>query len=190
MSARVPRRVADLVALCFLGALLMVLVLSADARAAEQLSCTGSETNTYNPGLHLRSQTVSATIALDFSSCTSVTDPTVTSGSSSGASSSSASCLSVLAGPGRTLTRTVHWSNGQSSTLQYDTLVDGALGALVITTTGAVVSGGVHRRLGGLRRHPRGRPVGLPVRGWSDLASRADHAQRARRLGTNLRRCA
>jgi hypothetical protein len=109
----------------------------ADALTVD-VSCQGSTSIDYNPGLLLTPQLVQYRESDQFSTCTSV-DPTVTAGSLKTEATLMASCLQPL-GTGDGLF-TINWNNLQSSTINATFTVTSAGGIVTSVANGVVVSG-------------------------------------------------
>jgi hypothetical protein len=109
----------------------------ADALTVD-VSCLGSTTIDYHPGLLLTPQLVQYSETDQFSSCTSV-DPTLTAGSLPIEASLVVSCLEPLGtGDGRYI---INWNNLQSSTIDATFTVTLVGGTLTSVGSGVVVSG-------------------------------------------------
>ncbi|MFF4344199.1 hypothetical protein ACFY00_30265 [Kitasatospora sp. NPDC001540] len=119
-------------------------LLASPAHAAGVLdtTCTppSSSTTTYSPPLTLTPQPSSSTLSYQFGPCVSLSQPAVTSGTSTRTNpASSRSCLDLLGVSAGTLTIT--WNTGQTSTLSVNVTSTRAGAALVVTQTGTVTSG-------------------------------------------------
>jgi hypothetical protein len=111
----------------------------AHAGGALDLTCQGTQKVTYGSGLVLAPKQVIYTAQDDFTSCTSVQDPSIKSGTYRSTAQSLLSCLGVLT-PGAG-TKTFTWSNGQTSVFTYTSSATQALGQTVMTLTGTITSG-------------------------------------------------
>jgi hypothetical protein len=129
-----------LAALC-LSALALAFA-SAPAGAVELLRCTGSDTVHYSPGLTLRRTLQTVSYENDYSSCLS-SDPTLTSGELDETVQYEASCLEPLGGVGSplSLTNTIVWDNGNSTTYQGSYTLTYVGGSVIATVLARVVSG-------------------------------------------------
>lgn len=106
--------------------------------AAESVTCTGTETVSYDPGLTFTQQTVHAVVTGILAPCTS-SNPAVTSGTYGEDFHPTLSCLTLLSGrPGE---RTFHWSNGQTSTFAFNRVLNNAGGSTTVTFTGTITVG-------------------------------------------------
>ncbi|MDX6742258.1 hypothetical protein [Actinocorallia sp. A-T 12471] len=104
------------------------------------LTCGGTHTVTYDPGLRLFGQTVDIAFTDSFTSCSALSDPTLTSGLLTGSVTlPNYSCLSPVNTDD--IDETVTWNNGQSSTFHYSRVYGSVDGNSVITSTGTVTSG-------------------------------------------------
>jgi hypothetical protein len=112
------------------------------ARAAHALSldvtCAGTETVTYSPGVLLTPQSVHVTVTGILAPCTS-SDSTVVSGTYMEDFTATLSCATLLSG--RAGTRTFKWSGGQSSTFAFNRALNNVGGQTTVTFTGAVTDG-------------------------------------------------
>ena len=116
-----------------------VLTAAAPAQAASvDVTCTGTETVGYQPGLTLTSKTVAATVDGILSPCVSP-DPDLIAGTYAQAFTATLSCATVLGG--LAATRVFHWNNGQSSTFAYHRAINNAAGQTTVTFTGTITSG-------------------------------------------------
>ena len=102
------------------------------------VSCVGTETVTYQPGLLLTVQSVAVTVNGILAPCTS-SDPAITSGTYLQNFTATLSCSTVFAG--LAATRVFQWSNGQSSTFSYNRAINNVGGQTTVTFTGTIVSG-------------------------------------------------
>jgi hypothetical protein len=102
------------------------------------VTCAGTETVTYQPGLLLTSQTVNATVNGILAPCTS-SDPNITSGTYLQNFTATLSCGTLFAG--LAATRVFNWSNGQSSSFSYNRAINDVGGQTTVTFTGTIVSG-------------------------------------------------
>lgn len=129
-----------------LGALVAALLLgvaAAPAQALDQVTCAGTQTSTYNPGLQLlTTQTVTATVATHYGTCVSAADPAIHSASPTLVQrQATLSCVALLSSAPAPGTVTYTWDNGRTSTFQYTNSLTQAAGLLTVTATGSIVSG-------------------------------------------------
>lgn len=102
------------------------------------VTCAGTATATYNPGLTNTPHSTSFTLADDDALCLS-SDPSITSGSDSTAFDiPSASCSALTAGG---YLETVNWDNGSQSVIFYGTADVDVQESVVVVATGDVISG-------------------------------------------------
>jgi hypothetical protein len=119
-----------------------VLVGTAPANAGVlDVTCTppSSNLNSYNPPLTTTPRTVTVSTTALYGPCVSVSQPAITSGSRTAGFTVTASCLDLL-DPG-TITYTITWNTGQSSTITSNYTVVAAGAVLTIASTGVVTSG-------------------------------------------------
>ena len=102
------------------------------------VTCVGTETVTYQPGLLLAPQTVQVVVTGILAPCTS-SDAGVTASSYQESFATTLSCSTLFAG--RTGTRVFHWSNGQSSTFSFNRAINDVGGQTTVTFAGTIVSG-------------------------------------------------
>jgi hypothetical protein len=108
--------------------------------AAAQLTCLiGTHSESYAPGLTNTTRLTVGTVAENVSGCLSLTQPAITSGTSSGSFASPNSCNNLLAGGPSTQTFT--WNTGQTSTFSFNTLVNIVAGQIVLVSNGTVTAG-------------------------------------------------
>lgn len=108
--------------------------------AAADLVCSGTETDTYSPGLRLTPQTETITVDAIYTSCTSTSDHTIASGQNHRSPTIPAySCLSLLQSASGTLT--FQWNNGHTSTFSYNRTATNSAGVYVVTQTGTITEG-------------------------------------------------
>ncbi len=106
--------------------------------ASVDVACIGSEAAAYQPGVLLTPQTVKVSVTGLLSPCTSAV-PAITAGTYTDNPTTTLSCDTLLAG--RTGSRVLHWSNGQSSTFTYNRAINNAGGQTTVTFTGPITSG-------------------------------------------------
>lgn len=114
---------------------------SASAATGGSITCTGTETATYSPGLTLVPRTVTLNVAATFNPCIS-TNPAIASGAAGtppGGVPARLGCLSVLApASGEAVIR---WNNGTSSRYSFNRTSQTVAGQLISTATGKVIAG-------------------------------------------------
>lgn len=109
------------------------------AQAATNVTCLGTSTITFNPGLTLLTKAV-AYNASDSYNCTS-TDPTITSGSNVRQNVLPLSCLTVANLFNSANAFTITWSNSQTSTASGTFTVNSVGGTIVVIAQGTVTAG-------------------------------------------------
>lgn len=106
-----------------------VVVTAPAARAAtELLSCVGSGANTYQPGVTAQPRVVSITSSANYGPCASTGSPAITSGGYAIVANGLVSCL----GGGVSITVTITWNTGETTTVA-------AVGLVVLRPTNEVV---------------------------------------------------
>jgi hypothetical protein len=109
------------------------------AHAAQaDVTCAGTETVTYQPGLLLTSQQVHVDVTGILAPCGS-SDSGITAGSYTESFMATLSCSTLFAG--RAGTRVFTWSNGQTSTFSFNRALNNVGGQTTVTFTGAITSG-------------------------------------------------
>ena len=98
-----------------------------------------SNLNSYDPPMTNAPQVVSVSTTALYGPCVSLSQPAITSGSRTAGFTTTASCLDLLE-PG-TITYTVTWNTGQSSTITSNYTAAAAGAVLTIVATGVVTSG-------------------------------------------------
>lgn len=106
--------------------------------AVADLTCPGTESVTFTPGLLLTTQQVTVHTSRQWGPCVS-SDPTVSSGSDAETFVNTISCLSLAAAGTGTLTFT--WSNKHTSTFAFTKTVSHPVGQTVVTYTGNITAG-------------------------------------------------
>jgi len=106
--------------------------------AATDLTCAGTESVTFSPGLLLTPQQVTLHTNRQWGPCVS-SDAAVTSGFDAETFVNTISCLSLATAGTGTLTFT--WSNGRTSTFMFNKSVSHPIGQTVVTYTGTIVAG-------------------------------------------------
>jgi len=102
------------------------------------VTCAGTDTITYQPGLLLTPQTVGVATTKILAPCTS-SDPTITAGTMQSAFTATLSCSTLFAG--RSGTEILSWSNRRSSTFTFNRAVNDVGGQTTVTQTGSITSG-------------------------------------------------
>ena len=105
------------------------------------ITCSGSETLTYNPGLKLFERTVTLDVLANFGPCVS-TNPAIQSGTAAtppGGVPAKLSCLNPLDLPSGVAS--IRWNNGTKSRYSFNQVTSTLAGQLVATTTGTVIEG-------------------------------------------------
>lgn len=106
--------------------------------ATLDVTCAGTETAGYQPGLLLTPQQTNVTVNGVLAPCTS-SDSAITSGTYHQSFAATLSCSTILAP--LSATRVFTWSNGQTSTFSYNRAINNAAGQTTVTFTGTIVSG-------------------------------------------------
>jgi len=124
------------------GAFLFALAAMASPAAAQggDIQCQGTHSVSYNPGLLFTPGFTTLTRSTIYSLCTSISDPAITYGLTSGTSSFQASCLNLLAGP-PSATWILTWNTGETSEWLYSSSTQNVSGTIVQTQTGVIVAG-------------------------------------------------
>ncbi len=112
---------------------------AAAAPAGATTLCTGQQNETFAPGLTNTTQTTTFTATRTLSTCLSLADPTITSGSASTTINAPFNCQSVLANGSST--STIHWSNGQTSTFSFTYTATTVNGTDQTQETGTITAG-------------------------------------------------
>jgi hypothetical protein len=101
--------------------------------------CTVSNNTTYSPGLRLVAAPQHVTFAVGYSNCISISQPSITGGTRSGAVDLTLSCLATpVSGP---QTSTITWNTGQTSTFNGTGTAAVVAGQLVFTWIGTITAG-------------------------------------------------
>ncbi|MEV8443945.1 hypothetical protein AB0425_41780 [Actinosynnema sp. NPDC051121] len=124
----VRRAVAGVVVAVVVAAGAAALAPAARAADTELLSCTGTGANTYQPGVITQPRTVAISSVAEYSSCVSSGSPTITSGGYSAAANGLVSCLAG----GVSITVTITWNTGETTTVA-------AVGLVVLRPANEVV---------------------------------------------------
>jgi len=133
----VTRRLLAALAAVPLAAGLMLTAPSAHA-AGLDVTCTGTETVTYQPGLLLFTQNAAVGVTGILAPCSS-TNPAVTAGNYQENFTAALSCSTLLSG--RAGTRVFHWSDGQTSTFAFNRALNNVGGQVTVTFTGNITAG-------------------------------------------------
>lgn len=121
-----------------LFAALVPLAPAAHAAAAD-ITCVGTETQTFSPGLLLTPQTETLTVHSIYSPCVSAGDPSITFGTTDFSLTLPLSCLDL---PGsKSGAMFFNWSNGSQSTFSFNRIVTIVGGDLVVAETGVITAG-------------------------------------------------
>ncbi|MGW7271731.1 hypothetical protein ACWGH5_14515 [Streptomyces sp. NPDC054864] len=117
---------------------------SADANASTQaldtLTCTGTSTTTYDPPITSATASSTRTIDQTYGPCVGTGGAAaITGGTHNSSNTTSRSCLQLLSTA--TVSWTIHWSNGQSSTVTAQRVSNLAAAVFTNTFTGSVTSG-------------------------------------------------
>lgn len=127
--------------LCALFLSSLAIGVSSAYAAGGSITCTGTETATYNPGLQLTTRTVTLNVAAKFGPCVS-SNPAISSGTAGtppGGVSAQLSCLNVLdSSSGQSV---LHWNNGTTSRYSFTRSSSTVAGQLVTTASGTVIAG-------------------------------------------------
>ncbi|HET9225330.1 MAG TPA: hypothetical protein VFR31_01570, partial [Thermoanaerobaculia bacterium] len=123
-------------------ALLLALAATASPATAQggDIQCQGTHTASFNPGLRLTPGIVNLTSATIYSICTSLSNPEITYGLSSGTGMFPASCLDLLGGP-PSATRIITWNTGETSKWLFSESSQNISGTIVQTQVGVIVEG-------------------------------------------------
>jgi hypothetical protein len=111
------------------------------AYADESITCVGTESLTYSPGLKLRKTTVTLHVTGTFSPCVS-TNPAIESGITGtppGGVPAALACMNLLSSSDGEAV--IHWNNGTTSRYSFYTSSQTVAGQLISTTTGQVIAG-------------------------------------------------
>ncbi|WP_069161116.1 hypothetical protein [Nocardia altamirensis] len=108
------------------------------AAVSVDVTCEGTETATYEPGLRQTAQPVSYAVNGVLSACSS-SDPSIIAGTYGEQSSATLSCATFFAEASGT--RVFRWSDGRSSTFAFDRAIKDAGGQSTVTLTGTIVKG-------------------------------------------------
>jgi hypothetical protein len=136
-ESTVIRRLAA--ALCTLPLTAGLMLTAPAARAAAlDVTCVGTETVAYQPGLLLTTQSAHTSVTGILAPCSS-SDSAITSGNYQEDFTTTLSCSTLLAG--RSGTRIFSWSNGHSSTFAFNRAINNVAGQTTVTFTGEITSG-------------------------------------------------
>jgi len=103
------------------------------------ITCAGTETQMFAPGLLLTPQTVALTVHSIYSPCVSTVDPSITFGTTDFGFASTLSCLDLLKSSAGTMA--FNWSNGAQSTFSFNRSATTVGGELVVSETGVITAG-------------------------------------------------
>ncbi|MFJ5032823.1 hypothetical protein ACIQB5_33210 [Streptomyces sp. NPDC088560] len=131
-------RKLPLVTAVVVGLASATLIAPAAHAATVDVTCAGTETVRYDPGLLLIPETVHGDVTGILAPCSS-SDRGLTTGNYQESFSTSLSCATLLAP--RTGTRVFHWSNGQTSTFTFNRALNNVAGQTTVTLTGDITSG-------------------------------------------------
>lgn len=127
---------SGVIAVCLAG----VVATSTPAAASPALvTCAGTTTVAFSPGLNNTPQTVSVSGQDTASVCLSLTHPELTGFAGPFSGTATQSCTSLFAGGSGT--ETLYWNNGQSSSWSYTNSFSNVNGTKIGTSTGPIVSG-------------------------------------------------
>ncbi|MFI6090575.1 hypothetical protein [Streptomyces sp. NPDC051218] len=113
---------------------------SASAQALDTLTCTGTSTTTYDPPITSATASSTRTIDQTYGPCVGTGGAAaITGGTHNSSNTTSRSCLQLLSTA--TVSWTIHWSNGQSSTVTAQRVSNLAAAVFTNTFTGSVTSG-------------------------------------------------
>jgi hypothetical protein len=121
-----------------LFAALVPLAPAAHAAVAD-ITCAGTETEMFSPGLLLAPQTVTLTVHSIYNPCVSIGDLSITFGTTDFSVPGMFSCLDLL--EPRSGTMTFDWSNGRQSTFSFNRSATTIGGELVVSETGVITAG-------------------------------------------------
>jgi hypothetical protein len=107
------------------------------AAAAAKITCTGTQTVTYSPGLSQRLREVTVHGVTTLSRCVSPADPRITAGRSTFRATGRLSCDAG----GYSGTRKIVWTNGRTSTMSFTSMFSPNDGQGVVTVKGEVTDG-------------------------------------------------
>lgn len=114
---------------------------STQASAIVDASCIGQQTTTFSPGLTNAPQPSTAQVTNALTTCISLTDPLIASGSSGATINYPArSCIDLLDGA-RGVSTTFRWNTGRTSTFTYDLTVNSVEGPIVAVLSGTITAG-------------------------------------------------
>jgi hypothetical protein len=107
------------------------------AVVAGKITCTGTQTVTYSPGLSQRLREVTVHGVTTLSRCVSTADPRITAGRSTFRATGRLSCDAG----GYSGTRKIAWTNGRTSTMSFTSAFSPDAGPGVVTVKGEVTDG-------------------------------------------------
>lgn len=127
-------------ALTLCGILLGLAAVPAKA-ATLDVTCPGTETSTFSPGLLLTPQTVTSSLKFVFGPCQS-SDPTLKSGTYAATFTATVACQSINNSFGTGFPTPIVWNNGRTSTFTFTFVTSNSLlGETVTVATGVVTDG-------------------------------------------------
>jgi hypothetical protein len=106
--------------------------------ASVDVTCAGTETVSYDPGLLLTPQAVHTIVTGILAPCTSGV-PGITAGTYREDFTTPLSCATLLSG--RAGTRVFHWNDGSTSTFSFDRALNNVAGQITVTFTGTITAG-------------------------------------------------
>ncbi|MBW8485424.1 hypothetical protein [Actinomadura parmotrematis] len=121
------------------GLLPLIAAPPASARLADVTCPAGNQTVSFSPGVKTAPQTVTVTYNAALGVCASLSQPSITSGTSGGTVTVTLSCADLLSTT--TGTQVFTWNTGQSSTLAFTRTVTNVNGQTVITLRGKISAG-------------------------------------------------
>ena len=111
---------------------------TASAEVADA-TCAGTVASTFDPALRAFTQSTAGSDTTLLAACTSLSDPTIRSGRTAVSYSASMSCVAPL--NGGTVSETIAWSNGATSTFESTATSTTVAGESVSTQLGSIVAG-------------------------------------------------
>jgi len=136
---RIGQRYAATV-LAAAGVLFTALVpLAPAAHAVADITCAGTETQMFSPGLRLTPQAETLTVHSIYNPCVSTGDPSITFGTTDFSISLPLSCLDLPRSSSGTMP--FNWSNGSQSTFSFNRIATTVGGELVVSETGVITAG-------------------------------------------------
>lgn len=135
-----PQHLKRVIAACILatGMGLGLAATPSQAQSLDTITCTGSTQSTFNPPLTNQLADTTFNSQTTYGTCIS-TIAGITGGSRSVSAPINSSCLELL--DSESLTMTIDWNNGQSSTVQANAIANIAAAVFTVTQTGTVTGG-------------------------------------------------